>query len=74
MRDSRFSAGAETQLALVNSVEADGHRGDFAKEFLIGPSLQFRPLPQMHIDFAPLFGVTSAAPRVKFFVVFGWEF
>ena len=72
--DSKFGVGVETQLALVNSLDARGHRGDFEKEFLIGPSIQFRPLPQMHIDFAPLFGVTKAAPRAKTFVVLGWEF
>ncbi len=74
VRDSKFGLGMETQLALVNSLVAGGHRGDFEKEFLIGPSIQFRPLPQMHIDFAPLFGVTTAAPRAKTFVVLGWEF
>jgi hypothetical protein len=36
--------------------------------------MQFRPLPQMHIDVAPLFGVTHASPRAKIFVVLGWEF
>jgi len=74
VRDSVFSLGAETQLALVNAIEADGHRGPFATEFLVGPSLQFRPLPQMHIDFAPLFGTTAAAARTKTYVVLGWEF
>jgi hypothetical protein len=74
VRDSKFSVGMETQLALVNALDASGQRGDFDKEFLIGPSLQFRPLPQMHIDFAPLFGATHDAPRAKTFVVLGWEF
>jgi len=31
-------------------------------------------LPQVHLDIAPLFGVTDAAPRAKVFVVFGYEF
>lgn len=73
-RDSKVGVGVESQLALVNSLDASGQRGDFAKEFFIGPSVQFRPLPQMHIDFAPLFGVTKAAGRAKTFVVVGWEF
>jgi hypothetical protein len=33
-----------------------------------------KPLPQMHIDVAPLFGTTPASPRAKAFVVVGWEF
>jgi len=74
VKDSTFSVGVETQLAMVNSLQADGRRGDFANEFLIGPSIQFRPLAPMHVDFAPLFGTTSAAPRAKTFVVVGWEF
>ena len=72
--DSKVGVGVETQLALVNALESPGQRGPFAKEFLMGPSFQFRPLPPMHIDFAPLFGVTSDAPRAKVYVVLGWEF
>ena len=33
---------------------------------------QPRPLPQMHIDFAPLFGANQPALRSKTFVVFGF--
>jgi len=73
VQDSKFGVGVETQLALVNTLE-NGKRGPFETAFLAGPSLQYRPLPQMHIDFAPLFGTTDAAPRVKTYVVLGWEF
>lgn len=74
-RDSKFGIGVETQLALVDSIDPlTRRRGPFEKEFLIGPSLQFRPLPQLHIDVAPLFGVTTDAARAKTFVVLGWEF
>jgi hypothetical protein len=74
-RDSRFGVGFETQLALVNAIDpVTLRRGDFATEFLVGPSLQFRPLPQLHIDVAPLFGVTADASRAKTFIVLGWEF
>ncbi len=74
VRDTKFDFGLETQLALVNSLQASGSRGAFEKQFWIGPSLQLRPLPQMHIDFAPLIGVTDAASRAKGFVVLGYEF
>lgn len=74
IRDSKVGVGVETKLALVNALDARGSRGDFEKEFLVGPSIQFRPLPQMHVDFAPLFGVTKAAARAQTFVVLGWEF
>jgi len=70
--DHKVGLGLETQLAFVSELE-HGTRGDSSKEFLIGPSLQFRFLPQMHLDIAPLFGVSKAAPKTKLFVVFGWE-
>jgi hypothetical protein len=74
IRDSKIDFGMETKLALVNELDEHGSRGPFETEFLLGPSMQFRPLPQMHIDVAPLFGVTHASPRAKIFVVLGWEF
>jgi hypothetical protein len=74
VRDTKFDLGLETQLALVNSLDATGNRGAFEKQFWVGPSLQLRPLPQMHIDFAPLIGVTDASSRAKVFVILGYEF
>ena len=71
-KDAKVGVGVETQLALVSAVDG-GRRSDSEKEFFVGPSFQFRLLPQMHLDFAPLFGVTKASPRAKVFVVFGWE-
>jgi hypothetical protein len=74
LRDTKVSGGVETQYAWVNEDRAGGGRTDFEHEFLIGPSFQFRPLPQMHLDLAPLFGVTDAAPRAKVYFVMGYEF
>ena len=74
IRDSKVSGGVETQYAWVNEDLAGGGRTDFEREFLIGPSFQFRPLPAMHLDLAPLFGVTEAAPRAKVYFILGWEF
>jgi hypothetical protein len=71
IEDQRFSLGAEFKLALADDKT---NRGDYATELLVGPSVQFRPLPKAHIDFAPLFGVTDDSPQVKFYIVFGWEF
>ena len=69
--DERLSLGVETKLALVDT---KANRGDFSTELLIGPSIQYRPLPQMHIDLAPLFGVTKDSPKAKPLLVLGWEF
>lgn len=74
VRDSKLSVGMETQVALVNEKINAATRGKLDRQFLIGPSLQFRLLPQMHVDVAPLFGATAKSPRTKFIVVLGWEF
>ena len=73
-RDTKLGIGVETQLALVNELESNGTRGPLTKAFLAGPSLQWRPLPQMHLDVAPLLGLSHDAPRMKLFVVLGYEF
>jgi len=69
--DEKFSMGAEMKAALV-----DEHvdRGDYTKELEIGPSFQYRPLPQMHIDFAPLIGIGDDSRAADIFLVIGWEF
>ena len=74
VRDTKVSVGMESQLALVNAKNSLGIRGALAKQFLLGPSVQFRPVPQMHVDVAPLLGATHSAPRSKLFVIVGWEF
>jgi len=69
--DEKLSLGAEVKLALVDT-KAD--RGNFSKELLIGPSIQYRPEPQMHLDLAMLFGTTHDSPKAKPTLVLGWEF
>jgi hypothetical protein len=69
--------GAELKLALVDAIDPeknDGSRGQSKKEILLGPSLQYRPLPQMHIDLAPLAGLNNDSPKLKPTLVIGWEF
>ena len=73
-RDTKLGIGVETQLALVNELDSNGSRGPLTTAFLAGPSLQWRPLPQMHLDVAPLLGLNHDAPRMKLFVVLGYEF
>ena len=72
-KDSKVGIGLETQLARISEVNK-GTREHTGTEFLLGPSVQFRPSPRSHLDIAPLFGLTKASLRSKIFVVFGWEF
>lgn len=70
--DSRLSVGLETECGVVDT---RGHRGRFdEKFFFLGPSVQYRPTEQFHIDVAPLVGLTGDSPRFRAYVVIGYEF
>lgn len=69
--DEKLAVGGEVKYA---NVDTRADRSDDAHELLAGPSIQFRPLPQAHIDLAPLFGVTDDAPKSKVVALIGWEF
>ena len=69
-RDSKFSVGLEIKFERTSERRS---RGNPETEFLIGPSIQWRPGPRTHLDLVPLFGVTKDSPRVEAFLVFGIE-
>jgi len=69
--DSRFSVGVETEIGFV---DVHDDRGNYENFFFVGPSIQFRPTEQFHIDFAPLVGVTGDSPRFRAYLVIGYEF
>lgn len=71
MIDEKFSLGAEVKSALT---DVHDDRGNYEKELEIGPSLQWRPTPAMHVDFAPLIGIGSDSRESDIFLVIGWEF
>lgn len=69
--DEKLSVGGEFEASLLDTKD---RRGNFNNEVKIGPSIQWRPLPQIHIDFAPLVGVTDQSPAAKIYFIFGYEF
>ena len=69
--DEKLSLGGEMKVGVSDTTH---HRGDFEEFLEIGPSLQYRPLPAMHIDFAPLVGIGSDSRQFDIFLVLGWEF
>ncbi len=69
--DEKFSLGAEAQFSLF---DVHGHRGRYRDETFLGPSIQYRPRPTLHLDIAPLIGVDHESPAGKLFFVFGCEF
>ncbi len=71
LHDERFSIGGELKAALVNT-QAD--RSDFEKELLLGPSFQYRPARNIHLDLATLAGIGHDSPACEAFFVMGYEF
>lgn len=69
--DEKLSAGIEMNFEHTTE---DGSRGHPEIEFLLGPSLQYRPLPGVHLDFVPLIGLTHDSPRVEAFAILGIDF
>jgi hypothetical protein len=69
--DEKLSIGGE-----MRAIYTDTHdnRGDFKKELEIGPSLQWRAVPAMHLDIVPLIGIGADSQVLDLFLVLGWEF
>jgi hypothetical protein len=69
--DENLSLGLEGKIE--NEAGKD-NRGPAPIEVDLGPSLQWRPTRNLHIDFVPLVGVTSDSPHVEAYVVVGYDF
>jgi hypothetical protein len=67
--DRKLSAGIEMEFyhEKANNTKAQ-------VEFLIGPSVQWRPTANTHLDLVPLVGCTHDSPRVEAYLVFGIDF
>ena len=69
--DQKLSVGYE----LLYAQESDtGERANPEKSFVIGPSLQWRPTANTHLDLVAMFGCSHDSPRIESFVVFGYDF
>jgi hypothetical protein len=72
LADGLLSLGAETKLAFI---DVGGARGKFiAREYQVGPSIQYWFMPRAHLDVVPLVGVSPAVPNTRVMMVVGWEF
>ncbi len=69
--DEKLSVGLEAQFSLF---DVKGDRGTYRDETFIGPSVQYRPTPRIHLDVAPLIGVTGESPAAKLLFNFSYEF
>lgn len=66
-----FGAGVEMQYKRETVA---GSRHDPEVQFEIGPSFQWRPSQNTHLDLVALFGTTNQGPRMESFIIFGWDF
>jgi len=71
VRDYKLAVGGECKAAFTDTKE---DRGNFDDSVLLGPSIQYRPFPQMTMNFAPLVGVTDSSPKAQLWFNAGWEF
>ncbi|MEZ0264375.1 MAG: hypothetical protein ACAI43_06585, partial [Phycisphaerae bacterium] len=69
--DEVFSVGAEVKAEFASVKDS---RSDLECSVMVGPSFQWRPMPQLSVNFAPLFGVTDDAPTARVYLNIGWEF
>ena len=69
--DEILSAGVEMQFKYENIA---GERNNGEHKFQVGPSIQWRPTKNTHLDLVALFGCTNDSPRVEAFVIFGFDF
>jgi hypothetical protein len=68
LADPCLSVGVEVKY---ENVTAEGSRDDPEEEVLLGPSIQWRPCRGVHLDVAPLFGLTDDSPDMQVWVVLG---
>lgn len=69
--DYKFSLGLEGKAAWVDT-KAD--RGNFEKEYFLGPSVQYRPSPPLTVNFAPTIGLAAESPDAQIWLNVGYEF
>jgi hypothetical protein len=69
--DEKLSAGAETKIEFIST---HGNRASYETSIMVGPSVQWRPVPRLSVNLAPLFGVNDDAPTARVYLNIGWEF
>src|SRR5262245_42106820 len=69
--DSKLSLGVEGRF---RNISFEHERSDGENELLFGPSMQWRPTENTHLDIVPLFGFSHSdrdEPRMELMLVFG---
>lgn len=63
--DSVFSVGIEGKWS-----NTDGEKS----EAILGPSIQWRPTDNTHLDLVAMAGLTDSSPNAEFWLIFGFDF
>ncbi len=63
--DNVFSVGVEAKWT---------HEDHEHSEVIVGPSVQWRPTRNTHLDLVVQFGANHAAPNTECWLIFGWDF
>lgn len=69
--DEVLSLGIEGKLEAASE---EPHRDHYTENVRLGPSVQWRPFKRLHVDFAPLFGLTENSREADMYLIAGWEF
>jgi hypothetical protein len=69
--DEKFAVGVETKIEWATTRD---NRSEYDATIMVGPSFQWKPLPQLTINLAPLFGVERDDPMARVYLNVGWEF
>jgi hypothetical protein len=70
MMKGKLELGAESRYTHIT----ERSRVKEQDEFVIGPSIGWKPTRQIRVGFAPLFGCTGDSPRVSTFLLVSYEF
>jgi hypothetical protein len=63
--DNRLSLGLEGKWT---------HPEGEDNEFILGPSIQFLPTPETHLDLVFMAGLNDASPNTECWLIFGFDF
>ena len=69
--DRKLLAGMECRWA---GTTVQNNRKSVTEEFLIGPSIQYRPTNRTFVDIVGLFGTTVDSPTAQMYIILGYQF
>ncbi len=79
-RTNEFAVAGGISKTLVDSVLSVGiegkwsHVSDEKSEAIFGPSIQWRPTVNTHLDLVTMAGLTNASPNTECWLIFGFDF